>query len=112
MRMSRRFRIPISVVERLSRRINFLMSIDIFHMEEIESSLVWIFELDYEILEDEVDNFAKILFESPKNLNIKGTSNSATRTGKKRKSVVKQEVAEGSELEHEHENIQRDLEEL
>lgn len=67
MRMSKISRIPKSVTERYSRNINFLVSIDLCHMEAVESRLVWIFELDYEVLEDEIDHYARILLEIPKN---------------------------------------------
>lgn len=114
MMMNKRFRILLNVVERYSRSINFLVSTNFCHIEVVESRLVWISKLDFEASEAEVDNYAKILLESPKNLNIEGTSDSLTGTRKKRKSVVKQEVAKGSELEHDHEriDIQRALEEL
>jgi len=110
-------RIPVSVVERYFRSINFIVSIDFYHMEEVESRLVWISESYYEMSEVDVDNYANFFLESPKNFSVEGTSGSITETEKKRKSVVKKEVVEGSEFErarHENEriNIQRDLEGL
>lgn len=112
MRMNKRSRFLVSVVERYSKSISFLVSRDFYHMEAVESRLVWISELDYEVSEAEIDNYAKVLLEIPKHVDDESFSSSETRIGKKMKSVVK--IADESKLECEHErmSIQRALEDL
>jgi hypothetical protein len=103
-----------SVTKNYSENINFLVSIDFFYMEAIESRLVWISKLDYYVTKVEINHYEKILLEIPKNPNEEEISitkpfNNAIGTRKKRKGIViKQEVTKEGELEraqHEHENI-------
>lgn len=96
MRMNERIRIPKSVLGRFSRDINFFVSTDFCFMEAIEPKTVWISELDYEVLEEEVVHSIKVLLRRPKDLSKLGLEDktkteafsSSRRSSKKRKSSI------------------------
>lgn len=68
-KMQRRYRIPISIVEKYKDSISFMVEIDITCMEVVESRTKWIQPLGYKVEEHIIEAYAQFLLSALKDPN-------------------------------------------